>query len=224
MFIYGADRRSPSRRVHAHNDGQGRALAFGTKDATDREEQAENQRLAYVALTRAQLRLYLPLYARPEKTSTYLHIQRCLQPFVSRGDARFELALRWPRPPIRRRLPTRSRTSTCRRRRRWPSFAPVARGGLAMWSYTRLAHDLAQARAGGQSGLATSGGAPSLAIERAELDGDRDGVIEPESFRPTSCRPAPMPACSSTICSSTPTSTACARRAMRGRGPTRPPC
>jgi len=175
VFIYGASSKSRIARVRTLHDGQGRALAFGSNDAVEQEEQAENQRLAYVALTRAQLRLYLPLYAKPQATSTYFHIQRCLHPFVSHEDARFELvpvaAAADPLPPADALadfdVPAPPVVG---------ELAPVTRGGLAMWSYTRLAHDLAQARAGGASGIATSGGAPSLEIVRAELDAEQPGA------------------------------------------------
>jgi len=84
---------------------------------------------------------------------------------VSRGDARFEVVhvtaaedppapqaaladFDVPAPPVLAEL------------------APVTRGGLAMWSYTRLAHDTQVAR--------TTVPPSTLAIERAELDAEPD--------------------------------------------------
>ena len=56
-----------------------------TQRQLDDEVTAENQRLAYVALTRARVRLYLPLYATEgalQRNAAYHPIQRCVAPFV----------------------------------------------------------------------------------------------------------------------------------------------
>jgi ATP-dependent exoDNAse (exonuclease V) beta subunit len=152
--------------VHTRHDTAGRALVVGKATPEVEAQQAEeNQRVAYVALTRAQVRMYLPLYPAKDckKQSTYFQIQRCLAPLVSRGDAHFELVevvaatdpsapssaladFDVPAPPAIAEL------------------APSSRGGLAMWSYTRLAHDLEVAR--------TTIPPNVREVERGELDAE----------------------------------------------------
>ena len=172
VFVYGAASPPRASNVHALRDGAGRALVVGPQDeatekALELERDAENQRLAYVALTRAKLRLYLPRYPDDalDKKSMYWQIQRCLAPLVPRhvdlfepipvamgapamapapGDAlaRFEP----PPPPLVREL------------------SPIggARAGLAMLSYTRLGRELASA--------AIEPGELPVAIDAAEFD------------------------------------------------------
>jgi ATP-dependent exoDNAse (exonuclease V) beta subunit len=169
VFLYGAAAQPRPTNVRTLHDAAGRALVIGSKlsAALEAEEAAENQRLAYVALTRAQVRMYLPLYSEKQcnRHSTYAQIQRCLRPLVGR-DARFELiavaaAADPPAPPDALAgfdvppLPPIT------------ELPPVARGGLAMWSYTRLAHDVAVARSAGPS---------AIEIQRAELDADDDAT------------------------------------------------
>jgi exodeoxyribonuclease V beta subunit len=166
VFVYGAAGQPKGDRVHTLHDTGGRALVVGKATPEVEAQQAEeNQRLAYVALTRAQVRMYLPLYPAKDckKQSTYFQIQRCLAPLVSRGDAHFELVqvvaatdpsapssaladFDVPAPPAIAEL------------------APVTRGGLAMWSYTRLAHDLEVAR--------TTIPPNVREVERGELDAE----------------------------------------------------
>ena len=173
VFLYGAASKPGLQRVHTLHDSAGRALVVTTKmtPELEAEEAAENQRLAYVALTRAQLRMYLPLHTqRVEKRSTYAHIQRCLAPLVQASHARFELvdvsAASDPQPPADALasfdVPPPPVVA---------ELAPVARTGLAMWSYTRLAHDLAIARSADPN---------AAEIERAELDADAEPQVVEE--------------------------------------------
>ncbi|MGE5186575.1 MAG: UvrD-helicase domain-containing protein [Acidobacteriota bacterium] len=117
-----------------------------TDDAT---HAAENQRLGYVALTRAQVRLYLPRYGEKgvDDESLYAPIQRALVSALARAPQRFDVVscplvppqgappgdalagLDLPAPPVAGEL----------------ARLPAARAGLAMLSYTRLAHGVDQA-------------------------------------------------------------------------------
>jgi exodeoxyribonuclease V beta subunit len=152
VFVYGAASSPPNTKVHALRDDTGRLLVVAAKDDDDKkkiadETEAENQRLAYVALTRAQVRLYLPLYGDKalKDNATYHCIQRCLRPMIQHkhrlveivpvavgvepdppapADALADFDMPAPPAPI--------------------TLAPIepARAGLAMLSYTRLARDL----------------------------------------------------------------------------------
>jgi exodeoxyribonuclease V beta subunit len=173
VFLYGAASKGKPRKVHTLRDGAGRGLVFGSskKEELDREEAAENQRLAYVALTRAQVRMYLPLYSdkQCDKHSTYAQIQRCLRPRIGR-DARFEVvqvtAAEDPAPPADALASFDAPPPPA-----IAELAPVSRTGLAMWSYTRLAHDVEIAR---------SADPGALEIQRAELDAETETeVAEP---------------------------------------------
>ncbi len=182
VFLYGGTGSAPKARVHALRDAAGRALIVGTpSEAIEKlladEADGENQRLAYVALTRAQVRLYLPVYGDGtlKSDAAYGPIQRCLAPWVgprTPGRVMFEKidvpvggpseepapvdVLRGfvaPTAPIVREL------------------LPLApeRAGLAMLSYTRLAHD-PEARIAARPG-------DILALDAAELHID-DGAGE----------------------------------------------
>lgn len=66
VFVYGGDGPPPSNTVRTYHKGERRFLAYGPQEADDAraieaEAREENKRLCYVAMTRAQLRLYLPL-------------------------------------------------------------------------------------------------------------------------------------------------------------------
>jgi ATP-dependent exoDNAse (exonuclease V) beta subunit len=115
--------------------------------------------------------MYLPFHAeRVERRSTYAHIQRCLLPLVTKGDPRFEIvpvtAAEDPLPPA-----DALATFDVPAPPVIAELAPVARTGLAMWSYTRLAHDVAIAR---------SANPTSLEIQRAELDAETDAEAPDE--------------------------------------------
>ena len=123
VFVYGAASPPRASNVHALRDGAGRALFVGPQDeAIERrlaaELDAEHQRLAYVALTRAKLRLYLPRYPDDaiDRKSMYWQIQRCLAPLVPRHAALFEpIAVAMGAPPAPPAPPdalARARTAT----------------------------------------------------------------------------------------------------------------
>ncbi|HEY5920566.1 MAG TPA: UvrD-helicase domain-containing protein [Kofleriaceae bacterium] len=153
VFVFGAASAAPKSKVQALRDAAGRTLVVAAHDEAIKQQlasetEAENQRLAYVALTRAQIRLYLPVYGEKalDATSTYHCIQRCFAPLVTRkhelveivpvavgveadppapADALGDFDVPAPPPVV--------------------ALAPLdaARAGLAMLSYTRLARDLA---------------------------------------------------------------------------------
>ncbi len=181
VFLFGGLTGGPKSLVHTLRDATGRALIVGkadpaTQELLDAETDAEHQRLAYVALTRAQVRLYLPIYGDGVlgKTAMYQPVQRCLAPWVggakpsAAGRALFETIAvpvggPAPAPPPGDALADFTApsppTST--------ELAPLAaiRCGLAMLSYTRLAHDANVAAIAVHPGDA-------LAIDPAEFDVD----------------------------------------------------
>jgi exodeoxyribonuclease V beta subunit len=149
VFVYGGTGAGRTSRVHTVREGEQRAIAVDPPDlaiverARD-ERDAELQRLAYVALTRGQLRTYLPVYADGglKPSALYATIQRGViaararqtalfatveVPIVERERARATPALLAtldvPPPPPRHEVPA----------------LPAARARLEMWSYTRLA-------------------------------------------------------------------------------------
>ncbi len=152
VFMFGAASAAPNSKVQTLRDAAGRTLVVAAHDDSIKkqladETEAENQRLAYVALTRAQIRLYLPLYGDKvvSDTSTYHSIQRCLRPLVTHKHALVEIVpvevgtepdapapadalagFDVPAPPTPVTL----------------AALDPARTGLAMLSYTRLARDL----------------------------------------------------------------------------------
>jgi exodeoxyribonuclease V beta subunit len=189
VFVYGGSSPPPKNiKVTTLRDAAGRALVVGTPDeATQRrledEATAENQRLAYVALTRAQVRLYLPWYSELGDTTAYWPIQRCLEPWLSprvgRDCSRFE----------RVEIAVSARADSTPPLAALSGFEPPAppvveplaelapgRRGLTMLSYTRLAHDLDVVHSLG--GLAVSGDA----IDPAEFDVDDAAGVPPDEM------------------------------------------
>ena len=180
VFLFGAASAAPHTNVQTLRDAVGRTLVVASKDETikqliETENDAENQRLAYVALTRAQIRLYLPLYGDKalDRTATYQPIQRCLAPLAMHKHALFEItpvavggeadapppldalaSFDVPRPPAIPPL---------------PALEPL-RAGLAMLSYTRLAREL--------DAVAIEPGELPLAIDAAEF-----AIDDPEAPR-----------------------------------------
>jgi exodeoxyribonuclease V beta subunit len=180
VFLFGCASAAPSSKVSVVRDAAGRTLWVDTSDETVKahvatETDAENQRLAYVALTRAQIRLYLPLYSEKNvaSTATYQPILRCITPLVGHKPALFEsivvdvggeeppdpppdalASFDVPPPPVVAEL------------------APLAaeRAGHTMLSYTRLAKQLAAAAID----LATQ----PFALERAEVDADTADAVD----------------------------------------------
>jgi exodeoxyribonuclease V beta subunit len=195
VFLYGGVSGGPKSQVHMLRDGAGRAVVVGRPDDStqkllDEEIEAENQRLAYVALTRAQVRLYLPLYGESvlQKHAAYQPIQRCVGPFVGprAADARRlfqpqpiavggpELA---PAPPdalagfVAPPAPTVVELAPL----------PRTRGGLEMLSYTRLASDA-------DAAIVAPQGDPldiALEIHPSEFDtDDAGGEVGPSDLPP----------------------------------------
>jgi exodeoxyribonuclease V beta subunit len=173
VFLYGGLSGGPKNQVRTVRDAAGRLIVVGDHDDALRaqiqaEIDGENQRLAYVALTRAQIRLYVPLYADLKKDATYQPIQRCVAPLLGRPASTrvlfetIEIPLDTPElpeappdalaslvvaaPPVTGELPA----------------LPADRTGLAMLSYTRLAHDV-------ELPIAAQ---PTVAIDPAEFDVD----------------------------------------------------
>ena len=174
VFVYGAASPPRASAVHTLRDGAGRALVVGPQ-AEDiqkllvAEADAENQRLAYVALTRAKIRMYLPRYPDDavDAKSMYWPIQRCLAPLVQREDPAFELrdvAMGGPAP-----APAPADALAGFEPPPPPVTAPLvalapSRVGLAMLSYTRLGKELDAA--------AIEPGELPAAIDPAEFDGE----------------------------------------------------
>jgi exodeoxyribonuclease V beta subunit len=187
VFVYGGASPPRASNVHALRDGAGRALIVGPQDESierrlEAEQTAEHQRLAYVALTRAKLRLYLPRYPDDaiDRKSMYWQIQRCLAPLAPRHADLFEpiaVAMGAPAAPP---APTDALS------RFEPPPPPItrelrpiegARAGLAMLSYTRLGRELESAAvdSAGPAEPATLHLGPGelpVAIDAAEFDAD----------------------------------------------------
>jgi exodeoxyribonuclease V beta subunit len=149
VFLYGGDGRPPggSTAVRTYHKEDRRVLAIGPQETADAEAitdevRRENQRLCYVAMTRAQLRLYLPLYVKAEPDSAIAPIQRYLRPLHTHKSVAFLVDVRDvpvpggggffagealadfspPRPPAPRP----------------PVTVPPRQRGIAIVSYTRL--------------------------------------------------------------------------------------
>lgn len=209
VFLFGGTQPPPASPVHTLRDGAGRALIVGapdapTKEALEAATEAENQRLAYVALTRAQVRLYLPLYAdapaRPPakggkakpaskgpltRTAAYFPIQRALtaslasrvaHPAVWFEEHAVDLgAAELPPPPDDALAALAAPAPPA-----MPELVPLpaARGGLQLLSYTRLAADLAVAALAARPG-------DVLALDPAEFDiDDTAGEVGPDELPP----------------------------------------
>ena len=141
-----------------------------TQELLDAETDAEHQRLAYVGLTRAQVRLYLPSYGELTSGAMYGPIERCLKPWI--GTHALPELFQVIAVPVGGPLaepPPRDALADFTPPRPPPAaeLAPLAasRGGLTMLSYTRLAHDPNLAA------VAVSPG-DALAIDPAEFDVD----------------------------------------------------
>jgi exodeoxyribonuclease V beta subunit len=186
VFVFGGMSGGPKSDVHTLRDAVGRVLVVGNHDPAIKERLeadagAEHQRLAYVALTRAQVRLYLPLYGEGAlaKTAAYQPIQRCLAPLVARATTAPQLlfeqipvAVGAAEPPFAPADALAGFTAPPPPPAR--ELAPLGDGrtGLAMLSYTRLAHDVEAVR----SVVATR------ALDPAEFDVDGDVAARPVSF------------------------------------------
>ncbi|HEU4612875.1 MAG TPA: UvrD-helicase domain-containing protein [Kofleriaceae bacterium] len=171
VFLFGASSKAPHSKVHALRDDAGRTLVVAPQDEDIKQRianeiEAENQRLAYVALTRAQVRLYLPLYGHRaiDDTATYACIQRCVEPLVAHAHRCVEiLPVEVDAPP---EAPAPADALADVDVPAPPVVTPLAplapaRAGLAMLSYTRLARDL--------DAVTIEAAGVSLAIDAAEF-------------------------------------------------------
>jgi exodeoxyribonuclease V beta subunit len=179
VFLFGGLSGGPKSLVHTLRDATGRALVVGkadplTQELLDAEADAEHQRLAYVGLTRAQVRLYLPLYGDGVlgRTAMYQPIQRCLVPWVGPRPASERLLFETITVPVGGPSVAPPPSDALADFTAPPPPAPAKlaplpaiRGGLTMLSYTRLAHDANLAA------LAVPPG-DALAIDPAEFDVD----------------------------------------------------
>ncbi len=148
VFVFGGASPPKASNVHTVRESGGTSLLVGSQPESiaklvQTEAIAENQRLAYVALTRAKIRLYLPLYSdgAVDPKSMYFSIERCVRPLASRGSEHLEIIdvdidrpMAQPAPPDALAgfetppLPQSAETM--------PISGPKA--GLRMLSYTRL--------------------------------------------------------------------------------------
>jgi exodeoxyribonuclease V beta subunit len=192
VFLFGGLSGGPKTAVHTLRDATGRALVVGkvdpvTQQLLDAEADAEHQRLAYVALTRAQVRLYLPAYGDGvlAKTAMYQPVQRCLVPWIGprapAARALFEVITVPVGSPAPAPAPSDALAGFTAPRPPAPvelAPLPAIRGGLAMLSYTRLAHDADVAALAAHAGDA-------LAIDPAEFDvDDTTGEVGPTDLPP----------------------------------------
>jgi exodeoxyribonuclease V beta subunit len=193
VFVFGGTSGGPKGLVHTLRDATGRALIVGktdaaTQDLLDAEADAEHQRLAYVGLTRAQVRLFLPAYSDLTSGAMYQPIQRCLAPCIgsavpARGDGRalFETLAVPVGGPSAPPAPDDALVGFDAPPPPPPGeLAPLAaiRGGLSMLSYTRLAHDANVAAIAVRPGDA-------LALDPAEFDvDDTAGDVGPTDLPP----------------------------------------
>ncbi len=182
VFLFGGTSGGPRSVVHTLRDATGRALVVGkvdpmTQQLLDAEADAENQRLAYVGLTRAQVRLYLPVYGEGalNKAAMYGPIQRCVAPHLApRPAARalFDIVpvpVGAPEPPP---PPCDALADFAAPPPPPPGELaplPAIRGGLTMLSYTRLAHEP-------DAAVIAAAPGDALALDPAEFDADDDEV------------------------------------------------
>ena len=179
VFVYGAASPPRASAVHTLRDATGRALVVGPQDESIQklltlEADAENQRLAYVALTRAKVRMYLPCYPGNvvDEKSMYWPIQRCLAPLATRKDPQFELvnvAMGTPPVPPAPEDALAGFEAPVPPRSVEPKLIDGARAGLAMLSYTRLGRELDAA--------AIEPGELPVAIDSAEFDAEPASTI-----------------------------------------------
>ncbi|MBK7536013.1 MAG: UvrD-helicase domain-containing protein [Myxococcales bacterium] len=178
VFVYGGDGQPPSGReaVRTYHKGERRFLAVGPQEPADAaaikdEARRENERLCYVAMTRAQLRLYLPLLPedKTKEGCAIFAIQRHLRRLHPHGAERglmseIEVPAFGGGAPF---LPA-ALDGFCPP----PAPAPVSPSALSAWqrgvalvSYSRLVAE-------GAVGLAAN--APELPLDEEPV------VVEPE--------------------------------------------
>ena len=172
VFFYGGlDARGNRKLVHTVHGPNGREVVVAARKSPlaarlDRIEREEEQRLTYVMLTRAQVRLYLPLYGDAVKGG--------MQQLVRTQVSAFATAARDGKLPgfaferVAEALPARATDASTLADFDPPQPPPVralpqlptAQLALAMLSYTRLAHG------------ADGGAVTARSIERDEFDRD----------------------------------------------------
>jgi exodeoxyribonuclease V beta subunit len=187
VFVFGGTSGTPPGDVKTLRDAAGRAILVGALDAhttaaLDAANDAENQRLAYVGLTRAQVRLYLPVYSDGalKKNAAYEPVQRCLAPLAARASIGGRALFESIEVPLGTGVPAEAPPDTLAHFVPPPpprdgelAPLPIERTGLAMYSYTRLAHDAVA--------LASS----RLEIDPAEFDVDEPGgEVAPDDLPP----------------------------------------
>jgi exodeoxyribonuclease V beta subunit len=192
VFLFGGLTGGPRSLVHTLRDATGRALIVGKADPLiqqllDAETDAEHQRLAYVGLTRAQVRMYLPVYGDNVlgKAAMYQPIQRCLVPWLGPCPATARQLFETVTVPVGGPTAPPPPGDALAGFRAPPppppaELAPLAaiRGGLTMLSYTRLAHDA------NVSAIPVHPG-DALAIDPAEFDvDDSAGEVGPTDLPP----------------------------------------
>jgi exodeoxyribonuclease V beta subunit len=179
VFVYGGTSPPPSKvKVQTLREATERLLYVDPKDPAieerlDAESHAENQRLAYVALTRAQVRLYLPNHGKDLNADAMYHpIQRCVRAHTTGAAvdaAMFRVIEVTTGGDEAEAAPTDALAGFVA-----PPQPPVAelaaldgvRAGLAALSYTRLAHDVDVALVG----IAAT--AEGLAVDPTEFHAD----------------------------------------------------
>lgn len=90
VFLFGALQSTRISEVNVIHEGHERFLLVGSKykkEAIEREQDDEDRRLLYVALTRAKERLYLPhLVGLPKFDGAYRHVNRALDRILESGN------------------------------------------------------------------------------------------------------------------------------------------
>ncbi len=194
VFLFGCASGAPKSKVDVVRDTAGRTMWVAAHDETikaqiQNEADGENQRLAYVALTRAQIRMYLPVYADKglDKNAMYQPIQRCVGYMVQQAHALVEIvpvAVGADEDP-----PAPSDALATFDAPPPPAVAelepiPAARAGLAVLSYTRLAREHAKATEN-----AATPAAPAE-LDVAEVNADNVDETDAEDTEP---KPGDLP-------------------------------
>jgi exodeoxyribonuclease V beta subunit len=150
VFVVGGTGGSPPERVHLYHDGGERIAHVGDKDGDtgvliDRETQEENQRLCYVALTRAKVRLYLWHGATLKSGAPYEPVYTAVGRLIDAHAEGFEVEeveVGGAPRPIAGAAELAALEDVLEAE--WPrAIAPAplgARAGFEVTSYTQLAH------------------------------------------------------------------------------------
>ena len=153
VFVVGGAGAHPGDRVHLYHDDDGARIAHvGDKGLAesriDREVAEENERLCYVALTRAKARLYLwhGLGMRSTTSGAYAPVYNALARLIETGASGFtveDVAVGAPARPAAGADDVAALAEMLERE--WPETpAPEklgARAGFAVTSFSQLAHE-----------------------------------------------------------------------------------